>query len=90
MIVTTKIFQGPKTSELNCHIDIKVDYYQILITELVFFICQTLKSRDVVADVLECHIKVSEIKFQSHYCVPFQTNTLEKSINHLIPPVLDK
>ena len=37
--------------------------------------------RGVIAYVLDCDIEVNEFKLQSCYYVPFQTNTLEKSIN---------
>ena len=40
----------------------------------------------VIAKELDCGLEVSEFERQSRYYVYFRTNTLEKSINHLIPP----
>ena len=40
----------------------------------------------LVANILDCKIRVSEFKLQLHYYVHFQTNTLDKIINFLIPP----
>ena len=39
----------------------------------------------VVANMLDCDIVVSEFKLQLFYYVHFQTNTLEKGMNPLIP-----
>ena len=38
----------------------------------------------VVVNVLDCNIKVSELKLQSCYYVYFQINTPEKGMNSLI------
>ena len=42
----------------------------------------------VVVNVLNFDIVVSDLKLQSRYYVHFQTNTLKKSINSLISPVI--
>ena len=42
----------------------------------------------VVANVLDCDIVVSEFELQSCYYFPFQTNTLAKDMNSLIPPYI--
>ena len=39
----------------------------------------------IVADVLNCDIVVNEFELQSHYYIQFQTNTLAKGMNPLIP-----
>ena len=39
-----------------------------------------------VAKVLDYDVVVSEFKLQSHYNVPFRTNTQEKGMKPLIPP----
>ena len=39
----------------------------------------------IVPSMLDCNIIVSEFKLQWHYYVYFQTNTLGKSMNSLIP-----
>ena len=36
-------------------------------------------------NLLDCNILMSEFKFQSHFNVHFQINTLEKGMNPLIP-----
>ena len=45
-----------------------------------------------VANVLDCDTLVSDFEFSSRYYVHFQTNTLGKSMNRLIPnpSVIDK
>ena len=40
---------------------------------------------NVVANMLDCDIVVSEFKLQSCYYIHFQTNTLGKGMNPLIP-----
>ena len=45
-------------------------------------------SRSVVACVPDFDIVVSEFELQSQYCVRFQTHTLGKGMNPLIPPSL--
>ncbi len=45
-------------------------------------------TRDVVANLLDCDIVVSEFKLQSCYYIHFRTNTLGKGMNPLILPVL--
>ena len=39
----------------------------------------------IVVKVLDCSLKVNKFKLQSCYYVPFQTNTLRKGMNPLIP-----
>ena len=43
----------------------------------------------VVANVLNCDIVVIESELQSCYYVHFQTNTLEKGLNMVIPKAID-
>ena len=43
----------------------------------------------VLVHVLDCDITVSEFELQSRYHVPFQTNTLGKSMNSIISPAMD-
>ena len=43
----------------------------------------------IVANVLDCDIKVNEFELQSHYYVPFWTNTPGKGMNLLIPPTYE-
>ena len=43
-------------------------------------------SSGAVANVWDSDILLSEFELQLHYCVHFQINTLEKSMNPLIPP----
>ena len=38
--------------------------------------------------VLDCGLKVSKFKFQLHYYIHFQANTLGKGMNPFILPVL--
>ena len=40
---------------------------------------------DVVANVMDCDVRVSEFELQTPYYVQFQTYTLWKSMNPLIP-----
>ena len=42
----------------------------------------------VMANVLDCGIVVSDIKFQLCYYVHFRTNNLGKDINPFVPPVM--
>ena len=39
-----------------------------------------------MAKVLDCSLELSKFELQSCYYVHFQTNTLEKDINSVIPP----
>ena len=43
---------------------------------------------EVVADMLDCDIVVSESEIQSCNYVQFWTNTLRKGMNPLIPPAM--
>ena len=45
-------------------------------------------SRDVVANVLDCDIVVSEFEHQSRYYFHFRTNAPWKTYEPLIPPQL--
>ena len=45
--------------------------------------------RGVMANVLDCDIVVNEFELKSGYYVPFQTNTLGKGMNSLIPSNYD-
>ena len=38
-----------------------------------------------MAKVLDCGLEVSKFELQSHYYVPYQTNTLGKGMNSFIP-----
>ncbi len=42
-------------------------------------------TRGVVSNMVDCDIVVSEFKLQLRYYVHFRTNTLEKSMNTVIP-----
>ena len=44
--------------------------------------------RSVIPNALDCDIAVSEFELHSRYNVPFQTNSIEKGMNPLIPPVV--
>ena len=42
-----------------------------------------------VAKVLDSsRLSISKFELQSHYCIHFQTNTLGKGMNFLIPPAM--
>ena len=49
------------------------------------FVCSL---HDVIIKALDCGIVVSEFELQSPYYVHFRTNTLGKSMNPLILPVM--
>ena len=42
----------------------------------------------VMVNMLDYSLKVNEFKFQSHYDVPFRSNTLEKGVNPFILPTI--
>ena len=42
----------------------------------------------IMADMLDCNIRVSDFEFQSCYYIIFWTNTLGKVINLLIPAAI--
>ena len=42
----------------------------------------------IVTNVLDSDIVVSKLKFQSHYYIIFQTNTLGKGMNYFIPTAM--
>ena len=44
--------------------------------------------RGVMAKAFDCGIVVSEFELQSHYYVPFRTNTLGKGMNRVILPAM--
>ena len=39
----------------------------------------------IVTNMLDCDFELSKFKLQSHYYVHFQSNTLGKGMNFLIP-----
>ena len=43
---------------------------------------------EVMANVLNCILEVSEFEFRSRNCIYFQTNTYGKVMNSLIPLVM--
>ena len=43
-----------------------------------------------MANMLNCHIVVSEFKPKSHFYIPFQINTLGKDMNSLIYTAVDE
>ena len=45
--------------------------------------------RNVVANVLNCDMIVSEFESQLGYCVYFRTNAIVKSINLFMPQAVD-
>ena len=57
----------------------------MLKTSLVTYKDKLEISRDVVVNVLNCVIVVSEFEFQSCYYVHFLINTLEKDLKSRIP-----
>ena len=52
-------------------------------------ICIGKSLRDIVANLQDCHIVVSEIEHQSRYYVHFQNNTHGKSIKTLLSSSYD-
>ena len=44
--------------------------------------------RDVMAKVMDCGLEVCEFELQSRFYVHFQTNTIRKGMNSLIPPAM--
>ena len=42
--------------------------------------------REVLDNVQDSDILVNKFEFQSHYCIHFWTDALEKGMNPLIPP----
>ena len=44
---------------------------------------------DIMVKVLNYGLKVNEFKLQLHYYIHFQTNTLGRDMNTLIPSALD-
>ena len=41
-----------------------------------------------MARLLDCSLEVNVFELQSRYYIHFQTNTLGKGVNYLIPPAL--
>ena len=61
---------------------------KLLVIYLFTFVC--VSPLGVIVKALDCDLNVSEFELQSFFYVHFRTNTLEKSMNLLIPAVSDK
>ena len=83
---------GLSFSLIDCHTKVILLYIKlyrhphlaILLIRINTYTC-IQRERALVAYVLDCDIVVSDISLQSRYYVPFQTNTLGKCMNTLIP-----
>ena len=65
--------------------------FELLINSQIFLTSITdleeWSVRSVMAEVLNCGLEINEFELLSRYYVHFQTNTLGKDMNLLIPPV---
>ena len=54
--------------------------------EFIYLLLFFFNPHGVMAKVLECNLKISELELQSRYYICFRTNTIGKGMNTLIPP----